>query len=157
MRIFGRSGIWPGTLSAVAGLQTSAAARGRNELAVAPQIDLGHTGSVDFAAGFAPPLVRAWTANLGEGQGARSQALIAQNSVFLNVNGINVYALSLDTGKQQWMHALPCCGQNGAYDRGRLFFLSGSGLMTALSADTGETPWPIACARTTAGCSGFTT
>jgi outer membrane protein assembly factor BamB len=137
-----RSGVWIGVvLAAVVSLK--AAAYDQSEYAVTSQINLAHTGNIDFAAGFAPPLVKAWTTNIGVDQNILIQPLVAQNSVFVVANGIEVFALDLATGKQTWKHALPCCGEQGAYDNGKLFFLSHSGLLTALSARTGAKLWRV--------------
>ncbi len=141
MRVLSRLGL--GVLLAAAGLQCAEAGKDQSEYAVTSQINIAHTGNIDFAAGFAPPLVKAWTADLGVDQNILFQPLIAQNSVFLNANGVEIFALDLATGKQKWSHALPCCSEQGTYDHGKLFFLSFSGLVTALSAKTGEELWHV--------------
>ena len=128
-------------------MHNSAGASDQSEYAVAAQINTAHTGNVDFAAGFAPPLTRVWTSDIGEG--LVSYPLIADNRVVVNgdANG-DIFALDLATGKQAWKHSLPGSEQ-GVYDRGRLFFLGESGLLTALSAKTGEQLWSVQLAGET--------
>lgn len=120
-----------------------AVAKDKSEYAVSEQINNAHTGGIDFAAGFAPPLVRAWTTDLGLGEYPRYQAIIADNRVVLSATGVDVFSLDLATGKQKWKHSLPCCNEQGAYDQHKLFFLSDSGLMTALSAKTEDELWNV--------------
>lgn len=100
-------------------MQNPADAGDQSEYAVTSQINTAHTGNVDFATGFAPPLTRIWTSDIGEG--LVSYPLIAENKVFVNGNGYDIFALDLATGKQVWKHSLSG-SQQGVYDRGSCSF-----------------------------------
>jgi outer membrane protein assembly factor BamB len=130
---------------AVAASQLAGAA----DSAVTTQLNPAHTGSTDLGKPFAPPLTRIWNTNLGGGQSPSAPILIAKRTVFVTANGVSVVALDLATGAQKWTYTLDCCDSLGAYDRGRLFFVSGQGEMTALSAETGTKLWSMQLAGQT--------
>ncbi len=114
------------------------APKGQSEDAVAMQINLAHSGSVDFSEGFAAPLTKLWSKDLG---GDLSYALVAEGKVFVVANGNDVFALDLVSGSQDWEHLVSDGSLGGAYDDGQLFFVDFDGLMTALKASTGKTKW----------------
>jgi len=119
----------------------TAAAAASGEDAVSYQINAAHTGSVNFAAGFAPPLVRAWSGTFGNWQSSWPYPLIAKNTVFTVIDDTEVVAIDLATGVQKWSAALDCCWAVGAYDDGRLFYLNNAGKLVALSAKSGRKQW----------------
>jgi outer membrane protein assembly factor BamB len=114
---------------------------GAADFAVTAQLNPAHTGSTGLGKPFAPPLARIWKTDLGAGQYPTGPILIAKRTVFVIVNGLSVVALDLATGAQKWTSPLDCCDSMGAYDRGTLFFVSGGGEMTALSAESGTKLW----------------
>jgi outer membrane protein assembly factor BamB len=110
----------------------------QSEEAVALQINLAHSGDIDFAAGFAAPLAKQWSYDLG---GSSSYALVAEGRVFAVANGNDVFALDAITGAKDWEHLVSDGTLGGAYDDGQLFFVDFGGLMTSLKAKSGKTLW----------------
>lgn len=123
------------------GMQSAGATGDQSEYAVASQINVAHTGSIEFAEGFAPPLVKSWTTDVGEG--LSSYALIANDTVFVIADGVDAFALDLSTGSNKWKHKLDCCNEQGAYDGGHLFYLNNTGILTSLSSTTGHERWKV--------------
>jgi outer membrane protein assembly factor BamB len=117
------------------------ASSGGSEDAVAVQINIAHSGSTVFAAGFAPPLTKIWSADLGLGENMYSHALVAGGAVYVVANGIELFAVDLETGATKWTHALKCCHNSGAYDNGTLFYVNDQGEAVALSAESGTQLW----------------
>ena len=126
-------------LGALPALAASAfAPKGQSEDAVALQINLAHSGSIDFSEGFTSPLTKLWSKDLG---GSLSYALVAEGKVFVVADGNDVFALDLVTGNQDWEHLVSDGTLGGAYDDGQLFFVDFDGLMTALKASSGKVKW----------------
>ena len=104
--------------------------------ATAYQLDATHDGYM-ANAGLAAPLTQAWSIAL---PGA-SYPLIADGMVFVtSANNHTLYALNQATGATIWSH--PIGGTGGlAYDRGRVFAVNNSGLLTAFDAAIGSIAW----------------
>jgi outer membrane protein assembly factor BamB len=108
------------------------------------QINETHTGAVS-SAGLIPPLRQKWSVNFGQNI---SYPLIADGRVFVTVRnatgyGTTLYGLDGATGATIWSYAL---GGNywwsaSCYEDGRVFGLSGSGMLRAFDAGTGGVIW----------------
>ncbi|HKV54664.1 MAG TPA: PQQ-binding-like beta-propeller repeat protein [Candidatus Binataceae bacterium] len=120
-------------------LTTSTMAQGASEDASSFQINPAHDGSVDFAAGFSAPLVKAWTYDTG---GTVSSPLMALGALYLVSNSNDVFAINLANGKKLWEHLLGSGINLGAYDNGMLFFYSGTRL-AAIKAKNGKQLWSL--------------
>ena len=112
------------------------------EYATAYQLNPAHTGSIDFATGFKPPLKEAWSVDLSATQSAPA---IAEDKVFtIGDDGI-VTALDVTNGRKHWSKGLAKGDLPNllgpAYDNGQLFVLNTSLLLTALVARSGKTKW----------------
>jgi outer membrane protein assembly factor BamB len=134
------------------GLPAASARAGTDDLAVAFQINVAHSG-VQADAALAPPLVRRWQVSL---PGAVSYPLIAQGMVYVTI-GIPftattmLYALDQSTGSVVWSQPLPYSllpWANAAYDQGRIFVIASSNpicchnsSMNAYDAATGAPLW----------------
>ncbi len=134
------------------GLPAASARAGTDDLAVAFQINVAHSG-VQADAALAPPLVRRWQVSL---PGAVSYPLIAQGMVYVTI-GIPytaktmLYALDQSTGSVVWSRSLPYSllpWANAAYDAGRIFVIASSNpvcchnsSMNAYDAATGAPLW----------------
>ncbi|MBV9569741.1 MAG: PQQ-binding-like beta-propeller repeat protein [Alphaproteobacteria bacterium] len=118
---------------------TAANAADQSEYAVTYQITPAHSGEMNFAAGFAPPLAKVWSKDL---KASLSYPLVADGMVFETANRNDVFALNLITGKTKWEHLL---GDSigAAYDNGQLFFVSFGGTMTALKSLSGKVNWSV--------------
>ncbi len=110
----------------------------RGEEAVAIQINVAHSGSANFAGGFAPPLVKLWSSVTG---GETSYALVAEGAVFVIASENDVFSYDMATGAKNWEHLLSDSTLGGAYDDGQLYFVNFSGLMTALKSRSGKVVW----------------
>lgn len=112
--------------------------------AVSYQMNPAHTGAVNFKS-VTFPSTSLWTANVG---GPASYALIVGGRVFVtvSVNG-NSELLALDaaTGATLWGPIAFAGTANAAYDSGRLFVISGTGvtsqIISALDPATGNSEW----------------
>jgi outer membrane protein assembly factor BamB len=122
---------------------TAAAAKGSSEDATAFQINPAHTGSVDFAAGFSAPLVKAWTYDTG---GTVSFPLIAHGAVYVVSASNDVFAIDLAAGTKKWEHLLGGDDNLGAYDDGMLFYDNSDGQLIALKASNGKQKWSASVA-----------
>jgi outer membrane protein assembly factor BamB len=134
------------------GLPAAAARASTDDLAVAFQINVAHSG-VQADAALAPPLVRRWQVSL---PGAVSYPLIAQGMVYVTI-GIPytgktmLYALDQSTGSVVWSQPLPYSllpWANAAYDAGRIYVIASSNpicchnsSMNAYDAATGAPLW----------------
>ena len=107
------------------------------------------TATRSSPAEFGAPLKRQWVRDLG---GQVSYPLIANGMVFVTVGntvgnfGSQIYALDLGTGKTVWQKLIsgPFSWSNAAYENGRVFVLSYSGILQAFSADAaGTTLWSV--------------
>jgi outer membrane protein assembly factor BamB len=107
--------------------------------AVSYQIDVGHSGGIRFNTGFAMPLTKAWSVNLGNQY--ISYPVIAGGKVFVNgASTHDTYALDIATGATVWSTNSEAYVFGPAYDNG-LVFTAGGQNMYALSAQTGATKW----------------
>jgi outer membrane protein assembly factor BamB len=112
---------------------------------VAFQVDVAHTGNQP-ASTLTPPLTRVWSKDLG---GGVSYPLIADGRVFVTVANANgagstLRALDLAAGSSLWGPIdlggdLPW--SNAAYDGGKVYVITSSGLLTAFDAASGATVW----------------
>jgi len=126
------------TLGRTADAASAFAPKGQTEDAVAMQINVAHSGDVDFSEGFAAPLVKAWSNDTG---GSASYPLVAEGTVFVVSNANDVFAYDLTTGTKKWEHLVSDSTMGGAYDKGQLFFVNFDGLMTALKSKSGKITW----------------
>ena len=108
------------------------------------QINTTHTGAVTSPT-LIPPLKQRWVVNFGQ---PISYPLIADGRVFVTVkdpagNGTNLFALDATNGAVLW--SAPLSGSfwwsASCYENGRVFALSGSGLLRAFDAATGNMIW----------------
>ena len=109
------------------------------------QINAAHTGNTNFGGGFAPPLKRTWTVNLG---GVVSYTLIANGMVYVTVtnqggSASQLFALSLATGVTAWSQSINATYGTSfaAYDNGLVFDVNYNGLLHAYSAESGAVLW----------------
>jgi outer membrane protein assembly factor BamB len=111
--------------------------------AVAYQMNPAHTGAVTFKT-VALPSNSAWSVDVG---GSASYALIVGGQVFVTVaiNGnAQLLALNGATGATVWGPIAFSGNVNAAYDRGRVFVVSGSPqsqIISALDAASGNPVW----------------
>lgn len=112
--------------------------------AVALQLDVIHSGVINFNA-VSLPTASTWSVNLG---GTPSYALIAAGKVFVTVNvsgNTQLVALNQTSGATVWGPVATTGAANAAYDSGTVFVLSGvighAGLMQAYDAATGQLKW----------------
>jgi outer membrane protein assembly factor BamB len=122
-----------------AGSVWPADANKQSQYAVAYQINPAHSGGITFSAGFATPLTKAWSENLGS---SLSYPVIAGGRVFVNSSGGVTYALNLATGATDWSKNMGT-SLGPAYDQGSLFVVTGGGLLSGLSARSGKTQWSV--------------
>jgi len=107
---------------------------------LAYQLNPAHDGQVKFAKPFHGPLKRRWSTDLG---GKVSPPLYADGRVFVSVvkdGWTFLDALDSDTGEVLWEvntlgSLLP------AYDNGRVYVVSQSGLVQAYNAQDGSVAW----------------
>jgi outer membrane protein assembly factor BamB len=109
------------------------------------QVNPAHTGVIDFAGGFAPPLQQVWSVDLG---GSVSYPLTGNGMVFVTVGGNSVTfldALDITTGATVWQKLLPgsTSWADAAYDNGTVFVINGSGALTAFRAKSGKKLWSV--------------
>lgn len=124
----------------LAGLIVGTAAAGQalaspSDQARAFQLDSTHDGYI-ADAGLTAPLTQAWSITLPN---PASYPLIVNGRVFVTTND-TLYALNQATGSTIWSHGIGG-GPGLAYDRGRVFVVSGSGLLTAFDPATGSVAW----------------
>ncbi len=107
--------------------------------AVAYQVSPAHDGNATNA-GLAAPLTGQWSVTL---PAAASYPLIVNGMVFVTAANQTLYALSQATGATLWSHALGgnLAWSGVAYDRGQLFAVNSSGLVTVFDPATGTTNW----------------
>jgi outer membrane protein assembly factor BamB len=120
------------------------------------QINPAHTGSTVFPDGFKTPLEIAWSRKWpihGGGQiNSVAYPLIVDGKVFVavtpfgrpNNTGPLIEALSLQDGRVLWSKTLASNFQYFAgltYDNGRLFVVTGRGIVYALNPETGQVIW----------------
>jgi len=115
----------------------------QKEYATAYQINPAHSGSIEFAEPFAPPLTKLWSMDIGGYYDEFSPPLIAEGKVFIVAYGNDVYALDMLTGKVAWEHLFSGSGYTPAYDNGILFLSDATGRVTALSAGNGKQKWSM--------------
>lgn len=111
--------------------------------AVAYQLNSRHDGGAADDAAPHRPLHRAWSAKIGRNL---SYPLIAEGRVFVtHDNGEAAIALDAVTGQELWRTSLSHGYNYGAlaYDDGRLFVLTGQGLLRALDPETGGELWHL--------------
>src|SRR5436190_1625241 len=108
------------------------------------QIDATHTGAL-YSAGIAPPLKQKWSVTFGQ---KMSYPLIADGRVFVTVRnpsayGTVLYALDGASGATLWSYPLGGVYYWSAlcYENGRVFALSGSGLLRAFESASGNVVW----------------
>jgi outer membrane protein assembly factor BamB len=104
--------------------------------ATAYQMDATHDGSI-ADAGLSAPLTQAWSVALPH---TLSYPLVAEGMVFVE-SGNTLYALNQATGSTIWSHPTGRSGPGIAYDRGQVFVVNGSGLLSAFDAVTGALAW----------------
>ncbi len=120
---------------------------------VAYQIDYAHSGTAVFPNAITFPTDHAWSVALN---GAISYPLIAGGMVYVTTsnpapgggaNGTSLYALDEKTGNVIWGPvAIPSNYVNwstSAYDNGKVFVISYSGLLTSFDAATGQAGWSV--------------
>lgn len=108
------------------------------------QINETHTGSVTVPY-LLPPLKQKWNVNFGQ---AISYPLIAEGKVFVTVRhasvyGTTLYALNAVDGATLWSYELggPYYWSAHCYENGRVFAMSGDGLLRAFDAASGVVIW----------------
>ncbi|MCW2972244.1 MAG: hypothetical protein JWN72_517, partial [Thermoleophilia bacterium] len=109
--------------------------------AVTYQNTLGHDGASTTTLPATPALK--WNRDLGN---LVSYPVVARNKAFVTVkaaSSVTVTALNLSTGATVWTQSLSSSSYavTPAYDDGRIFVVSGSGLAAAYNADTGVQLW----------------
>jgi outer membrane protein assembly factor BamB len=126
------------TLCVAAALPAVALADG----GVTYQLTPGHDGHIEGDR-LAPPLTRAWSADLGGGQ---SYTVIAHGHVYVEAHPAGRAILSAfdeRNGHLDWSYDIGDTGSGGpAYDRGRIFTVSKGGTARAFDADSGALAWP---------------
>jgi outer membrane protein assembly factor BamB len=139
-RLLARTGL----LAVVAGTFATAVSGGQVALAApdqstAYQLDIAHDGHVPDSA-LATPLTQEWSVAL---PGAASYPLVVNGMVFVTAADKTLHALNQATGSTVWSHFIggifPWSGL--AYDRGQVFALNSSGLLTAYDPTTGSVGW----------------
>lgn len=103
--------------------------------ATAYQNDVAHDGYISDA-GLSAPLTQAWSITLPS---AVSYPLIVNGLVYVTTND-TLYALNQATGSTVWSHGISG-GPGLTYDRGRIFVVSGGGLLTAFDPASGSIDW----------------
>lgn len=131
---------------------TSTPAQVSSDQARMYQINATHTGSI-ASAGLTPPLKQKWSRSFGQNM---SFPLIADGRVFVTVRyassyGTQLYALDKVTGATLW--SFPLGGNyfwsSLCYENGRVFAISGSGLLRAFDPATGSVIWSRQLSGTT--------
>jgi outer membrane protein assembly factor BamB len=125
-------------ICSIGGAQASAAV----DQTVSWGVNPGHTGFASGATLGAPPLGVRWTRTLGTSVG---QPLLAEGKVFVSYydsarSGTTVAALDAVSGATVWWRQQPS-SVDLAYDAGKLYMLSGGGVLTAVTASTGANLW----------------
>ena len=123
-----------GTVAAIASAGQVALASPTDQ-AGAYHVDATHDGAI-ADAGLAAPLTQAWSITLPN---PPSYPLIVNGMVFVTT-GDTLYALNQATGSTIWSHGI-VGGPGLTYDRGRIFVVSGGGLLTAFDPYTGSIDW----------------
>jgi outer membrane protein assembly factor BamB len=119
-----------------------AAAKHGTEDATSFQINPAHDGNVEFAAGFAAPLKKAWTYDTG---GTVTYSLIAEGALYVVSQSNDLFAINLADGSRRWEHLLGDGANLGAYEHGKLFYNSGNHII-ALRARNGRQLWSVGAA-----------
>jgi outer membrane protein assembly factor BamB len=137
--VIGRVLVRAALIVAVAGLVVGVAAgqalASSADQARGYQLDSTHDGYI-ADAGLAAPLTQAWSITLPN---PVSYPLIVNGMVFVTTND-TLYALNQATGGTMWSHGIGG-GPGLAYDRGRIFVVTGSGLLTAFDPQSGSIDW----------------
>ena len=107
------------------------------EIATTYKLNPAHDGTINFAAGFAPPLKQAWSTDVIYNIGS-DPALIADGGVFLAAQG-NVIRLALDNGRTDFLKSYGAAWLT--YDNATLFAVSQQGVLTAMTQDKGKKLW----------------
>jgi outer membrane protein assembly factor BamB len=106
---------------------------------VAYQLNPAHDGHASDA-GLATPLAQQWSVTL---PGAISYPVIVNGVVYVTASDKTLYALNQATGNTIWSHSVggqyPRSGL--AFNRGEVFALNSSGLLTAFDPMTGAIDW----------------
>jgi len=126
---------------AATGLAAQPALASPADQSTAYQLDIAHDGDIADAA-LAAPLAQAWAISL---PGAISYPLIVNGMGFVTAADKKLYALNQATGSTVWSHSIggtyPWSGL--AYDRGQVFVVNNSGLLTAFDPTTGSIAWSV--------------
>jgi len=136
-------GIWAAIGLALAAWQPASA-----QNAVTYQITPAHTGGTAFPQGLKLPLQLAWSRTFGRDP---TYPIVADGKVFVNlatpVNGplgTTLTALDAQTGATVWSKPLTLPevhSSASAYDAGRIFSVTNTGVLTAYNAGTGTQLW----------------
>jgi outer membrane protein assembly factor BamB len=123
------------------GVGASSALASPGDESTAYQTDVAHNGYI-ADAGLATPLTQAWSIAL---PGSASYPLIVDGMVFVTAADQKVYALNQATGSTVWSHSIggTYSWSGLTYDRGQLFVLNNSGLLTAFNPATGAIAWNL--------------
>jgi outer membrane protein assembly factor BamB len=126
---------WLGLAAAPVGAQAGPSAV---QDAVAFQMTPGHSGFSPDPVG--PTWTKAWSMDLG---GPLSSPLIVGGTVYVvaETSSPSIYAIDGSTGAVRWQLAVGAGTSGVAYADGRLFTVSGGGIMAAADARTGATEW----------------
>ena len=115
------------------------AAGSQGQYAVATQINVAHSGDIDFTTPLTTPLKQAWSVNLGA---SVYSPLIADGLAFAATQG-ELFALDLATGATLWQQQVQTGFNYIAYDDDKVFTVTFTGQLQAFRADSGKLKWTL--------------
>ena len=115
------------------------AAGPQGQYAIDPQINVAHSGDIDFTTPLTTPLKQAWSVNLGN---AVYSPLIGDGMAFAATDG-ELFAIDLATGAIVWQKSVETDFNYITYDHDRVFTVTFAGQLQAFVGDSGNLKWSI--------------